>query len=282
MGNLAQLSERRIESGVSAVMAEFAPGAALPTRLVAGRNAALASLRKYRPDFKFDPAAADDAMRDIDAWSERNQAALSAAMLAPIAELPGQLRLQMGSDRAQSFILSSFTQAAVGLGPWMSGAVAREASSGEFINDRWARADAADRMETFAIIVKMDRDGSLASLFVPPEAAGGLGLLPAWLIVVALVIVAAAVVVLVLGWRRISLNNRLMRDICERAQAQGDTETVRQCVEAAKGLQVTPFEKAIGAIGKQVTWGLLAAGGVYAALKWGLPWAARRARRKPA
>jgi hypothetical protein len=201
-------------------------------------------------------------------------------MQAPIDQLPAQLQLQMGSDRAQSFILSSFTQAAAGLGPWTSGAVAREADRGDLINDRWARADAADRLETFALIVKMDRDGNLAPIFFPPEGTDGLGALPpAWLIVVALVIVAAAVVVLVLGWRRISLNNRLMRDICARAQAEGDTETIKHCIEAAKGLQVSPFEQALAGVGKQIVWGLLAAGGVYTALRWGLPWAARRARK---
>lgn len=279
MPSLAQLSEQRIGSGVASVMSEFAPGAPLPARLRAGRDAALAVLQRYRPDFRFDVNAADAAMRDIDAWSERNEAGLSAAMLAPLEQLPTQLQLQMGSERAQSFILSSFTQAASGLGPWQSGAVAREAQRGDLINERWARADAADRLETFALIVKMDRDGNLAPVFSPPEGAGGLGAVPAWLIVVALVVVAAAVVVLVLGWRRISLNNRLMRDICERAQAEGDTETIKQCIEATKGLQISPFEKAIAGVGKQVMWGLLAAGGVYASLRWGLPWLAKRKRR---
>lgn len=276
MSTLGKLSERRIASGVQAVMNEFAPDAALPTRLVAGRDAALAVIRRYRPDFEYDPDEAHAAMRDIDAWAERNQAALSAAMAAPIAELPGQLQLEMGSDRAQAFILSSFTHAAAGLGPWKSGAVAREAAAGEIINDRWARADAADRLETFALIVKMDREGSLAPIFVPPEGAGALGAIPAWLIVVALVVVAAAVVVLVLGWRRITLNNKLLADICARAAERGDEETLRQCIEATKSLQVSPFEQAAIGVGKQIVWGVVAAGGVYAALRWGLPALRRR------
>lgn len=277
MPSLAELSEQRIATGVQQVMNEFAPGKSLPERLQAGRDAALSVVRKYRPDFEYDPAAAEMAMRDIDAWSERNNQALSAAMAAPVAELPAQLQLQMGSERAQAFILSSFTEAAAGLGPWTSGAVAKEASSGELINDRWARADAADRLETFALIVKMEREGTLETIFVPPDAAGALGLVvPVWLIVVALVAVAAAVVVLVLGWRRISLNNRLMADICKRAQDEGDIHTLQHCIEATKGLQINPFEKAITDVGKKFLYALATAGVVYAGLRWGLPWLAKR------
>lgn len=279
MASLGQLSERRIESGVSRIIEEFAPGQSLPRKLLDGRDRALATIRQYVPEFRYDVAEAEQAMREIDAWSERNEQALSAAMASTIDVLPEQLQLTMGSERTQAFILSSFTQAAAGLGPWTSGAVAREAERGDRINDRWARADAADRMEVFATIIKMDRDGHLRPIFVPPPGGTqGLGALPAWLIVVAIVVMAAAVVVLVLGWRRITLNNRLMRDICADAAERGDEETLRHCIEATRDLQVPTFEGVGKAFAGQLAWGLVAAGGIYALLKYGLPAAKERMR----
>jgi hypothetical protein len=267
MASLAELSQARIAGGLAAIVEEFAPGEPLPTRLLAGRNAAHAVLRRYVPELKFDPTEADAQMRDIDAWAERNEQALAQIMASPLSELPEQLRLTMGAERARQLIVSSYTQAAVGLGPWLSGRVADLAANQEIINDRWARSDAAQRLDMFALIVKLDRDGELGKLFVPPEAASGFGALPLWFVAVVLVIVAAALVTTVVLWRRIDINNRLMRDICERAQREGDTETVRLCVEATKGLQVGELEK----VPARIAYALLAAGAVYVGLRWGLP-----------
>jgi hypothetical protein len=280
VSTLAQLSQERIGSSLDAITATFAPGEPLPTRLRAGRDAALAVLRQYVPNFQYDVPKADEAMRDIDAWASRNQAPLEAIMASPAETLPAELALQMGAERAQSFVLSSFTQAAAGLGPWQSGAVARMAAEGDLINEDWARRDADARMQMFALIVKMDHDGDLRSIFVDPTSLQGLGALPViplWFILVIVVVFAAALVTGIVLWRRIELNNRLMRDICTRAQAEGDHNTVRLCIEATRDLQVSDVERAAS----KLVWGVLAATTIYVGLKYVLPWASSL-RRAPA
>lgn len=280
MPSLAELSEQRIAAGLDSIVAGFAPGASLPEQLVAGRNAALQVLRIYVPGFAYDVGAADAQMRQIDAWAERNSAALGDIMSSSAEQLPEQLRLQMGSERAQSWILSSFTQAAAGLGPWTSGAVSQMASRLELINERWARADAAQRLDMFALIVKLERDGALRAIFVPPPgAASGFGALPVWAIVVVIVALAAALVTGVVLWRRIELNNRLMRDICERAYADHNEAIVAKCIEATRDLQVSALERATQSFARTLSLAMIATAAVYAGLRWGLPWLASRRQR---
>jgi hypothetical protein len=243
----------------------------VPVRLLAGRDQALAVLLKYVPDFKFDVAEADQQMREIDAWAERNNDALRAIVGSTATELPKQLELHMGSSRAQQFVLSSFTKAAEGLGPWASGAVGRLAREGQLIDERWARIDAAHRLQMFAIIVKMEQEGALHTIFVPPAGTSGLGALPLWFVAVVLVIFAAAIVTTIVLWRRMDLNNRLMREICLRAQAEGDQETVRQCLELTKGLQAPDL--GVGRAVERVGYAVVAAGLVYAGFRYLMPWA---------
>lgn len=267
--SLAQLSFDRIGPSLESIVQSFAPGEPLPTRLLVGRDRALARIQKHVPSFKFSPSAATDALREVDAWATRNDAALSQMMASSATDLPAQLQLQMGPSRAKAFILASFTAAAAGLGPWASGAVASYAAEGEVINERWARSDAQQRLEMFALIVKLDDDGNLAPMLAPPSSLGGYGALGAvpWLVVIALVVLAAAVVTTVVLWRRLELNNRLLRDICDEAQRTGDQKTVAACIEATKGLQASPLE----AVPAKIAYAFAGAGLVYLGLRFGLP-----------
>jgi hypothetical protein len=121
--------------------------------------------------------------------------------------------------------------------------------------------------------VQLDRNGSLQAIFVPPaEGAHGLGALPIWAVVVVLVVVAAAVVVLILGWRRLTLNNRLLRDLCERAAKEGREEVLRACIKATENLTISPLEKASTEFLGKIATGLITAGVVYVGLRWGLPY----------
>jgi len=262
------------------------PGATVSEQLLAGRNAALAVLRKYVPTLSFDVTAADEVLRAIEAWEERNSAALSSTLQNPsAAALPEQIRLAFGSDKAQQFIIAVFTRAAVGLGPWTSGRVSAEVSLGQMpgVSDTWARTDAAYRLRVFGGIVRMEQTGCMQHFFVDPSVkcgASGLGVAPllVWAVVVAVVLVAALVLMFIYSARRLDENNRLMRTICERAQADGDKATVAQCVQATKDLQaesmIPGLGEAISSLGKLVGVGLLA----YAALKYGPElWKKRRA-----
>lgn len=262
------------------------PGATVRDQLLAGRDAALAVLRKYVPTLGFDIQAADDVLRGIEAWEERNSDTLAATLQDPnAAALPEQIRLAFGSDKAQQFIIAVFTRAAVGLGPWNSGRVAVEVSRGQMpgVNDTWARTDAAYRLRVFGGIVRMEQTGCMQHFFVDPTAtcgASGFGVAPVivWAIVVAVVLVAALVLLFVYSARRLDENNRLMRDMCERAQADGDKATVDKCIQATKDLQaesiIPGLGDAVSSLGKIVGIGILA----YVALKYGPElWKKRRA-----
>lgn len=262
------------------------PGATVSEQLLSGRDAALAVLRKYVPTLSFDVAAADDVLRGIEAWEERNSALLASTLQDPSASaLPEQIRLAFGSDKAQQFIIAVFTRAAAGLGPWNSGRVATEVALGQMpgINDTWARTDAAYRLRVFGGIVRMEQTGCMQHFFVDPSAtcaASGFGVAPVivWAIVVAVVLVAALVLMFIYSARRLDENNRLMRTMCERAQAAGDQATVAQCVQATKDLQaesmIPGLGEAISSFGKILGVGVLA----YVALKYGPElWKKRRA-----
>lgn len=222
------------------------PGANAVEQLLNGRNAALAILRKYKPDLTYDEAASSAVVRQISVWEDRNSELLQQIFANPNAnELPEQVRLAFGSDKAQAFIVAGFTQAAIGLGPWVSGAVERAAQQsvpGDLLQPRWAQEDAMARLQVFGAIVKMEQDGYLEKLFVRPSSLGFLpiaieGTTLVWGLVVAFVAVAALILTYLYLTKSIELNNRTMSDLCAKAQAQGDTATVQACIEETAGLQ---------------------------------------------
>ena len=267
MSVLAQLSLDRISSRLP----EF-PGDTLPAKLAAGRSEAERILRGYVPDFSFDVDEAERVARTIDAWTARNEESLAAALASTNDDLPEALWLTLGrADQVGQFIIASFTLAAAGLGPWQSGDVARAVGVGEHA-ESWAYIDAESRLQTFGVIVALEQEGRLEVIFRPtPEniaPTSGAGALPlaAWVaIVIVAVIAAAAVVAIVYLNRRLTLNNRLMRDLCQEAERRGDRETVRKCIEATRDLQVSVLDD----MGSKIVGVALVLGGAYLALKFG-------------
>lgn len=229
---------------------DFAPGKSYAEKLLAGRDAALAALRQYVPDLKFDPAKADEVMAQVSAWEERNQAVIKATLQNPDATaLPSQVAASLGAEKARQFVIAMFTQAAAGLGPWTSGAVGSDVASGHVvagqpITAQWAETDALSRLQVFGAIVKMDQIGYLKTMFVPPAPGStqGLGIFGVddWIIVVAVVAVVAlfAVLTYVYASKRLELNNKIMAERCKQAQDEGDKATVAQCIDAVKDLQM--------------------------------------------
>lgn len=271
--SLAELAQARLSLNLPV----FA-GSTLAEQLVNGRNAALTALRKYVPDFTFDIGAADAAMRSIDAWAERNNDALSQAMQQSGNDLVEEIRLELGSDRAQAFLLASFTSAAWGLGPWHAGEIDRIATTpGSALGPVWAAQDAEQRLQVFGSIVRMDEDGRLAQVFVPPSSvSGGLGVAPIiiWALVIGTVALAAVVIYFVVADRRIQANNAIMRDLCLEAQKRGDTAVVNSCIEATRDLQTMPLEGLSSNLLKLA----LVLGLVYVGVRWGLPWLTKKSR----
>lgn len=267
MSTLSDLSIQR------AGLPTFA-GATLVEQLVNGRDAAKVALLKYAPGFSFDEAKANQTVAVVSVWEDRNRSELNAVLSDPSATaLPEKIRLTFGSDMAQQFIIAGFVQAAVGLGPWINGTIARKIQEGGNINQRWAEEDARSRLNVFASIVKMDSDGYLKNLFVAPAdgVAMGLGAIPAvivWAVVVALVAGAAVLLAYLYSTERVKENNRTMKELCEAALKAGDKDSFDKCVQALKEVQQEDaFSVGIsGAVKVAAVIGV-----AYVAIKYGLP-----------
>jgi hypothetical protein len=251
------------------------PGSNLAEQLIAGRDQALAALRQYVPNLAFDPAGAQAVLNQVSAWEERNRNDLSAVLADPSVEaLPGAVQISFGSDKAQQYVIAVFTQAAAGLGPWSSGRVASEVNSGQIIQSMWAKEDAQARLNVFGSIVKMQTDGYLRQLFQPPgSGTQGFGIAPVivWAIAITVVALAAVILMQLYAAKKLEANNKTMTDLCKKAQADGDTATVSECIKAAADLQQgSIFPGLEGVISNLWKVGAVALVG-YIMIKWGLP-----------
>jgi hypothetical protein len=117
--------------------------------------------------------------------------------------------------------------------------------------------------------VRLDEDGNLGPLLRGEKAMAGLGGPPVAvvvIVVIATVVFAAMVLTSIYLYRRMELNNRLMREMCLKAQAEGRQNVVRDCIEAAKELQSeTPMSALGSAVVKVAIVGaLIYVGGRYA------------------
>jgi len=250
------------------------PGSSVPEKLYNGRDQAESILRKYVPNFQFDLETAKQTVRDIEAWSERNSDTLDSLMSQPGMDLPEAIKLELSSDKAQQFVIAGFTVAAFGLGPWGSGKIdeyaqSQESVSGTTINPTWALQDAQQRLDTFGLIVKMENEGDLQKIFQGGTGTGAFGIAPViiWAVVVATVALAAVVFLYLYFNKKLELNNKIMSDICAKAQQEGDKETTQKCLEAAERLQASPIEGGLATIGKVAV--IVALG--YVAFKYALP-----------
>lgn len=266
MADLAQLALDRVRNRLPTFQ-----GTTAAEQLVSGRSAAWASLSKYVPDLKIDTAEAQDVMSQVNAWVERNRPDLETAMQSPDQSLPRWLVLNMGSsERVQQWIKANFAVAAIGLGPWESGKIDKLATDpSSSVSENWAAADAQTRLNVFGMIVKMDQDGDLAYIFQPPTGTQGFGVFPVWAIVVIAIALAAVVAYFYIEGRKLEANNQLMRDICVKAQEEGDMATVQKCIEATRDVQMTDVSKNIAVeLGKAA----MVLGGGYLLFRYALPW----------
>jgi hypothetical protein len=271
MANLAQLALNRVQSRLPVF-----PGATVREQLLSARAQTHAVLLQYVPDLKFDVSEARDVMSQVNVWVEQNREDLEEAMQSSEQSLPEWLTLNMGSsERVQQWVIANYTVAAAGLGPWESGKVDQLAADpASDVSQHWASGDAQMRLNTFGMLIKMKNDGELDYIFRgPAQGAQGFGAFPVWAIVVIAIGLAAVVTYLYLESRKLELNNKLMRDICERAQSEGDTETVAMCIKATRDLQAsTPWKQVIEETGKVA----LILGGGYLLFRYAVPWALDR------
>jgi len=250
-------------SAARAALPDF-PGTTLPEKLLAGREIALAILRKYRPGLDFTVDGARASYRAVDAWIERNSAQLEPVLAdANASALPDALRANFPATDVQDFVIAGCTLAAAGMGPWVSGAVASNAT------EAWARGDAEARLRVFGGVVQMEKSGFLADLFASGRGMRGLGLGPGMVVAIAIgvALIAAVICTYLYSIKQLELNNRSMDRWCSEAQRTGDAKTVAACIEATKGLQEgDPF--GFKSFGKALVVGAVVFGGVWLASQW--------------
>lgn len=279
------MSEALLASSLSRIqgdLPDFAPGEAYPVKLREGMRVSGDLLKKYIPGFSFNVDSAEQTVREIDAWAQRNQAELKALMDTNQNDLPAALQVAFGKAGVQNFLIAGFVTAASGLGPWQSGKLAEYANSGTMVGDtrvttEWAENDARWRLQVFGLIVKLENDGKLAEIF-SLDASSGLGIPVAVWVVIAIAVVALAAVIcgyLFLN-KKLELNNKVMADICAKALAEGDRPTIDKCLEASKELQQGPGEGFLSGLGTLV---LCAAGG-YLVIRYLFPWASDKLSEK--
>jgi len=271
MADLAQISLNRV-SGRLPVF----PGSTLREQLIAARAQTHAMLLQYVPDLKFNESEARDVMSQVNAWVERNREDIEKELQSGQQKLSDLLMLNMGnSAQVQQWVIANYTVAAAGLGPWEAGKIDQLALDPQSdVSQQWATDDGQVRLNTFGMLIKMHNDGELAYIFQgPPGGAQGFGAFPVWAIIVIAVALAAVVCYFYIESKKLELNNQLMRDICERAQAEGDKETVAMCIKATRDLQMaTPWKSITEEAGKVA----LILGGGWLAFRYVIPWALDR------
>lgn len=227
-------------------------GATLTEKLGSGFEAARGALLRYTSTLSFSSDEADAVIHEIESWHALHQQDIDASINDPARDtLPEQIALSFGPEKARQMIVAAFSEAARGLGPWLSGDIAANYKTDPTIPESFVVADANDRLVVFASIVKMDTDGDLEKIFLPeqwaaghPQAQDGLGVFQAVVAAVGAKLLVTAVVLIFLGtvamvlmfihsMRRTSLNNAIMAERCKAAEARGDTETVRLCIKLA-------------------------------------------------
>lgn len=258
---LADVQRREFVSmaGLEPIMQGFG-GRNATENLVNGMNAALAALKKYTSTLTFDPNRANELFDRIEVWQQQNSEKLRQLMRQGAKTVPEQIALSLGANEAKSFIVASFSEAARGLKGWVGGAVAANYKTNPNYTESMALADRESRMITFASIVQLDRNGTLAKIFAGQSLQGdeALGIAPA--VVVVVVAVAAAVcAVSMLAYEamRQSHQNKLIDDLCQRSPSECVTalrEAVREETTGGGGVAATVATS----IGKYVGLGILA------------------------
>lgn len=207
-----ELAER---SGLTAIIDSF-PGSNVPDTLASGGAQARAALLKYTSSLDYNAIAASEAFARVSAWEDLHGQELLSLSRSGASRVSGEVALGLPQASAQQFVIASYGRAAYGLPAWSSGLVQKKFDS--FTKD-WteneATVDSESRLQTFASIVKMDRDGSLAQLFQPPATSGfGSPLIAVGAIALTVVLLGAITAYVVLGIqdKKLEQNNKMMED----------------------------------------------------------------------
>jgi hypothetical protein len=248
MADVWQLAESKSELPVFA-------GATINEQLANGQAEAARRLAKYVGTLEYSASDAEAILHQVSSWVERERPDLEAALAGPgSAQLPEQVALELGVDRARQFVVASYAIATRTLGPWLSGAVYRGVASGE-LNQVKMEEDGRARLSIYASIVKWDDDGDLATIFAPKPMAGLPPIVVGGIIVAVLIglaITAAGIIHWVNSSQIVRRNVDLFDALCKDAQAKGDQQTTTLCLQLSAGIQKTALEEetTVGTIAK--------------------------------
>lgn len=257
-------------AGLQAIIDTF-KGSYAKEQLEDGMARAAAALGKYTSTLAFDPVASAEIFMSVEIWQEKNGEALKAYMRQGADTIPEQLALSMGREKAQQYIIASFSEAVRGMKAWKGGAVVDSVKFGGLMNNDRATQDARARAVTFATIIKMDRDGELAPIFQGIGGASGMGeLFTAATIAVLGKVIAVVGVALIAAWvvnnqmnKRIEQENILIDKLCD-VDPKGCEEQIKKVIDemekSRKGLG--PVSEVAGTIATYAGIGLLAYIGV--------------------
>ena len=277
--------ELKAASGVRASLPQF-PGATVTEQLANGQLDAQARLRPYIGDFTYSSEQASFIFHKVRAWMDRNRDELVRYMASPASvDLPDQLKLELGVEDTQQFIVACYSMATRTLGPWLSGTVSKKVYTEGEVTEPQMMEDAQARLAIFGAIKRWDEDGDLRMIFRPAEAGeqlvaagaqAGLGMHP---VVIAAIIVAVAIVLVsgaaILAYYTLSAdtierNTAMFERWCDEAKQEGDQETWRKCIELAAELPKALLKEKPDPWGNLVKYGAIV-GGVYIFVVYGLP-----------
>lgn len=247
LGTSAQAAVLLERSGLRPIIDGF-PGGSLTEKLASGYEAAKTVLLQYTSTLKFSKEEAETVLFEIKGWADRNSDIIAEYMNDPASDtLPEQVALELGTKKAQQFVVAGFSEAARGLGPWLGGYVAGEVDKDPLLPEGWVKDDAHNRLVVFAAIMKMEADGDIEQIFRPEQWARkrglsgvGLGMPPMLVagIVVAVVVVVVSTVALVLYFAEVSEQNRehnkVAADICAKGAATNDARLLKTCENLMK------------------------------------------------
>lgn len=258
---LADVQRREFVSmaGLEPIMQGFG-GKNATENLVNGMNASLASLKKYTSTLTFDPNRANEVFDRIEVWQQQNSEKLRDLMRKGAKTVPEQIAMSLGNDEAKSFIIASFSEAARGLKGWVGGAVAKNYKTNPAFTESMALNDRESRMITFASIVQLDQNGTLAKIFTGKSLGDdGLGAVPlAVIIVIAVAAGICAVSLVAYEAMRQRQQNKLIDQLCEQGSKDDCVQALKETIEEERSGGGGVVAQVAGSVGKWVGIGLVA------------------------
>lgn len=262
---LADVQRREFVSmaGLEPIMQGFG-GKNATENLVNGMNASLASLKKYTSTLTFDPNRANEVFDRIEVWQQQNSEKLRDMMKKGAKTVPEQIAMSLGNDEAKSFIIASFSEAARGLKGWVGGAVAKNYKTNPAFTESMALNDRESRMITFASIVQLDQNGTLAKIFtgksLGDDGLGDAGIIsvPLALLVIAVAAAICAISLVAYEAMRQRQQNKLIDQLCEKGSKDDCVQALKETIEEERSGGGGVVAQVAGSVGKWVGIGLVA------------------------